>query len=348
MVPRRGQIVKRESLPMRCALVGLGRIGSLLEDDALREKPATHAGAIAGNPDCLLVSGADLDPERRSLFAERWQCDRLYENAEAMLRGEAAQGGIDGGGIDALFVATHPESHLEICRLAAAYRVPVVVCEKPLADTLRRARAIRRLHNPPNLTILTNHERRYSKDYLAARSIVREGSLGELRGIAGTLYFGSKMTHREVLLHDGTHMVDIVNFLTGGRLRITRVVGRMNRRRGTSYLHGELESDTEPVPVVLEVGSDRDHLVFEVTVSFSRGRLRVGNGVYAVERSAKSPHYEGYRSLVPESSAPIGPTGYFANMVADAVACFREPGREPVSSAADGYEVMKFIFSRGP
>lgn len=327
---------------MRCAIVGLGRIGSLLEDDTLREKPATHAGAIAGNPDCTLVAGADLDPDRRSLFAERWGCDRLYEDAESMLRGEAYA-----AGVDALFVATHPESHLKLCRLAAAYGVPVVVCEKPLADTLTRARAIRRLHNPPHLTILTNHERRYSKDYLAARSIVREGSLGALRGITGTLYFGSKMSHREVLLHDGTHMVDIVNFLAGGRLRVHRIVGNLNRRKGTSYLHGALKRETGSIPVVIEVGSERDHLVFEVTLSFSRGRIRVGNGVFSVERSAESPHYEGYRSLIPGDSVPIGPTGYFANMVTDAVACFREPGREPVSSAVDGYEVMKFIFSRG-
>ncbi|MFW5842604.1 MAG: Gfo/Idh/MocA family protein [Spirochaetota bacterium] len=335
--------MKQEPPPMRCAVVGLGRIGSLLEDDKLREKPATHAGAIAANPDCLLVAGADLDPERRSRFAERWGCNRLYGDAESMLRGQA---GPDGG-IDALFIATHPESHLSICRLAADYGVPVVVCEKPLADTLRRARAIRRLHNPPKLTILTNHERRYSKDYLTARSLVREGSLGELRGVTGTLYFGSTMTHREVLLHDGTHMVDIVNFLAGSHLRITRIAGRLNRRKGTSYLHGELRRESVAVPVVLEVGSERDHLVFEVTLSFSRGRLRVGNGVFSLERSAESPHYEGYRSLVLEEPAPMGPTGYFANMVADTVACFREPGREPVSSAVDGYEAMKFIFSRG-
>lgn len=326
---------------MRCGLVGLGRIGSLLEGDALREKPATHAGAIAGNPDCLLVAGADIDPERRALFAERWGCGALYDDAESLLRGQAGS-----GGIDALFVATHPDSHLSICRLAAAYQVPVVVCEKPLADTLRRARSIRRLHNPPNLTILTNHERRYSKDYLAARNFVEEGSLGRIVGITGVLYFGSRTTHREVLLHDGTHMVDIINFLAGGRLRVQRVVGNLNRRTGTSYLHARLRTDSGPVPVVLEVGSGRDHLVFEVTLSFSKGRLRVGNGVFAVEKSACSPYYEDYRSLVPEPSAPIGPTGYFANMVADAVACFREPGREPVSSAVDGYEVAKFIFSR--
>ncbi len=327
---------------MRCGLVGLGRIGSLLEDDALREKPATHAGAISGNPDCLLVAGADIDPERRTLFAERWGCDALYDDAESLLRGQAPQ-----GGIDALFVATHPDSHLSICRSAAAHGVPVIVCEKPLADTLRRGRSLRRLHNPPHLTILTNHERRYSKDYLAARNLIGEESLGRLLGITGVLYFGSRMTHREVLLHDGTHMVDIITFLAGGPLRVQRVVGDLNRRTGTSYLHARLRSATGYVPVVVEVGSERDHLVFEVTLSFSRGRLRVGNGVFAVEKSDRSPYYEDYRSLVAEATEPVGVTGYFANMVADAVACFREPGREPVSSAVDGYQVMKFIFSRG-
>ncbi|GHV88670.1 hypothetical protein AGMMS50267_10300 [Spirochaetia bacterium] len=34
------------------AIIGLGRIASLLEDDRLREKPCTHAGAITANPDC--------------------------------------------------------------------------------------------------------------------------------------------------------------------------------------------------------------------------------------------------------------------------------------------------------
>jgi len=326
---------------MRCGLVGLGRIGSLLEDDALREKPATHAGAIAGHPDCHLVAGADIDPDRRTLFAERWGCDSLYQDAESLLGGQA-----DAGGIDALFVATHPDSHLAICRVASAYGVPLIVCEKPLADTLRRARALRRLHNPPHLTILTNHERRYSKDYLAARNVVEKASLGRLLGVTGVLYFGSRMPHRDVLLHDGTHLVDIINFLAGGRLRVHRVVGDLNRSTGTSYLHARLRTDAGSIPVLVEVGSDRDHLVFELTLSFSQGRLRIGNGVFAVERSAESPHYEGYRSLALEEPAPIGPTGYFANMVDDAVACFREPGREPVSSAVDGYEVMRFIFSR--
>jgi len=54
------------------AIIGLGRIASLLEEDSRREKPCTHAGAITANPDCILTGGCDTDDERRRLFAERW------------------------------------------------------------------------------------------------------------------------------------------------------------------------------------------------------------------------------------------------------------------------------------
>ncbi|MFW6229044.1 MAG: hypothetical protein ACOC2V_06255 [Alkalispirochaeta sp.] len=52
--------------------VGLGRIASILEDDPLREKPATHAGAVTAHPRCRIAGGFDLLRERREGFAKRW------------------------------------------------------------------------------------------------------------------------------------------------------------------------------------------------------------------------------------------------------------------------------------
>ncbi|MDR0453144.1 MAG: Gfo/Idh/MocA family oxidoreductase, partial [Treponema sp.] len=95
--------------PLKSAVVGLGRIASLLEDDSLREKPCTHAGAIVAGGECRLVAGADLDPDRRRLFAERWKVP-VYGDAAAMLAGHRP---------DILHIATHPDSHYGYCRLAA-------------------------------------------------------------------------------------------------------------------------------------------------------------------------------------------------------------------------------------
>lgn len=368
MAGRQGEIT--------CAVAGLGRIGSSLEKDTRREKPCTHTGAIAGNPDCVLVAGCDTDPDARERFRTDWAClspaPGLFDSVDALLEELVPQ---------VLVVATYPESHYSIVKKAAAAGVPVILCEKPMAHTLRDARKIAALHRYGAATVLVNHERRYSSDYLGVREAVAGKRYGKLISVRGTLYFGRTARHKDVLLHDGTHLVDIINFLLEAvpgasdrnprgitPVRLKRRFGVMRSSRSSAYLFDTASCAgtgvSSKVPVVIEVGAERDHLVFEVELSFESGRIRVGNGVLSFEKSGESPYYEGYRSLLPDEVPVIGKTGYFSNMIADAVRCVKlgreagahrassrgrpEPGNqgyEPVSSAEDGYEVMKFIRS---
>jgi predicted dehydrogenase len=321
------------------AIIGLGRIASLLEDDALREKPCTHAGAIAANPDCSIVAGCDSDEERRRLFAERWGCP-VYADAEAMLAEHRP-------GI--VHVATHPDSHYHYCALAARHGVPVVVCEKPLADTLRSARKIAMLHRKGPTRILTNHERRYSADYLKAKAILDEERLGPLLSVRAVIYMGITRRLLDVFWHDGTHLVDAAMFLANAALRHKSSHGaKLPGTIGTAWLEGYLEKQggaSDRVPFVMEVGAGRDHLTFELEFSCAQGRLRIGNGVFEVWESEASPYAEGFRSLKNTGDIFEGPTGYFANMVKDAVACCRDSARQPRSSAADGLRVIEYLNS---
>jgi predicted dehydrogenase len=337
---------------VKAAIIGLGRIASLLEEDSLREKPCTHAGAIAANPDCVLVAGCDKDAERRRLFAEKWQVP-VYAAATEMIRAHSPA---------LLAIATHPDSHYHYCRLAAASGIRAVICEKPLADNLREARKIARLAETPpaghGLTIITNHERRYSEDYIRAKTILDEEKLGRLLSVRSNLYMGKTKRLLDVFWHDGTHLADAIMFLTGAVLKHRRRWGaKLTANGGTAWLEGELRRhktrksagqdhyDPAPVPVIIEIGAGRDHLVFEMEFSCENGRLRIGNGVFEVWESAPSPYAEKFRSLKQTGEAFTGPTGYFANMVADATACAHEPGRQPRSSAADGLRVIEYLHS---
>ena len=321
-----------EQIPV--AIIGLGRIASLLEEDERREKPCTHAGAAAANPDCVLVAGCDTDPERRRLFAERWGA-AVYADADAML--EAHRPGI-------VHIATHPDSHYRYCALALRHRIPVAVCEKPLADTLRSARKIASLGGPTR--ILVNHERRYAADYRKAGAILDGGRLGPLLAVRATLYMGRNRRLLDVFWHDGTHLADAAMFLTGALLRHRRSWGaKLTSRTGTAWLEGRLERGSARVPFLMELGAGRDHLVFELEFSCERGRLRIGNGVFEVSESAESPYAEGFRSLKRTDDAFAGPTGYFAAMVEDAVACCRDPSRRPRSGAEDGLRVIEYLDS---
>ncbi|MDR2068775.1 MAG: Gfo/Idh/MocA family oxidoreductase [Spirochaetaceae bacterium] len=337
---------------MKAAIVGLGRIGSLLEEDPLREKPCTHAGAIRAEADCVLAAGADTDGERRRLFGKRWGCP-VYADAETMLRETSP---------DILHIATHPDSHGYYCALAAACHVPVAVCEKPLADTLGRARKIAALHRSGKIKIITNHERRYAADYRQARTILKEGRLGRVLGVNARLCMGKTRRLLDVLWHDGTHLADALMFLSGCRLRHKKAWGSpLSRGTGTAFLLGFLyglgsvskspapakagDSFQGDIPFLFEVGAERDHLVFELEFSCSQGRLRIGNGLFEVWESIPSPYAEGFRSLTKTETAFTGPTGYFANMVKDAVRCVRDSAHEPRSGAADGLEVIRYLKS---
>ncbi|QQO11108.1 Gfo/Idh/MocA family protein [Breznakiella homolactica] len=329
-----------EKIPV--AVIGLGRIASLLEDDPLREKPCTHAGAIAANPECSLAAGADTDGERRELFSERWNCP-VYGDAETMLAEHRPR---------ILHIATHPDSHAHYCRLAALHGTEICVCEKPLADTLGRSRAIAQLHNHRKIKIITNHERRYSEDYIQAKSLLDSRALGEPLSVKAVLYMGKTRRLLDVLWHDGTHLADAAMFLSGGVLKHERRTGtRLTEREGTAYLTGRLEpppgagDKVKPLPFLMEVGAGRDHIVFELEFSCSEGRLRIGNGIFEVWKSVPSPYAEGFRSLKKEREGFAGKTGYFSNMVADAVLCLRNPSLEPRSSAQDGIRVIEYLNS---
>ena len=323
---------------IRAALIGLGRVGSLLEDDALREKPCTHAGALASDEDCELVAGADLDGKRRELFSRRWGCP-AYADPQEMLRIHKPQ---------LLHIATHPDSHGLYCLLAARAGVLVAVCEKPLAPSLGEARKIASLERQGQLRIIVNHERRYAEDYREARRLIAAGSYGPLLGAKALLYMGKTRRLLDVLWHDGTHLVDAIMFLTGSSMAHSKRWGDpIEGREGTVFLGGALHGSGNPASFLLELGAGRDHLAFEIDLSFERGRLRIGNGIFEAWESGPCPYAEKFRSLRKARDGFAGETGYFANMVQDAVACVLDPSRQGESRAIDGLRAVEYLHIAG-
>lgn len=312
-----------QSAENRVACVGLGRICSLLEDDPLREKPASHAGAFAARDDCVLIGGYDQDPERRSAFAERWNTS-AYDSPATLL----------GQRPDILVVATHPDSHLYYLREAVRAAVPVVVMEKPVAPSRRQARIMLGYERRGPTRVVVNHERRFSRDYVLAREALEQERFGGLCAVQARLFFGRTQRRDRVLLHDGTHMLDAVSFLTGGKLRLRRRVGALRSSTGSTFLLGH--TGRGRVPFSLELGSGRDFLHFEVTLSCERGEITVGNGLFTWRESRVSPYYSAYRSLADLQRRVPVPTEYFSGMAAEAVRLVRDPTARSRSSIADG------------
>ena len=70
---------------------------------------------------------------------------------------------------------------------------------------------------------MVNHERRFAKDYLLVVSLIEQ--IGDIQSVTGELDSGLRIYGEEFekdgtysLLHDGTHLVDIIQFLLGGNI----------------------------------------------------------------------------------------------------------------------------------
>ena len=337
---------------IRCAIIGTGRIGSSLETDRLREKPASHAGVIARNRDCVLVAGADPDGDNLASFGRLWRLPReaLFPDARAM---------IDSVRPDIVHIASDTEEHIPLLRLALEREVPVVVLEKPVAQTLAEATEILPLVDEAESLgtsrVVVNHERRFARDYRAARDIIRSASLGPLLSIHARLYMGKTKTPADVLWHDGTHLVDIVTFLAGP-WEAKAVHGISGAREGNFFAFGETlaagtasgrsEANAPPVSIVIDSSPGRDHLAFELDLSFASGRLRIGNGIFEVWESRPSRLYERFRSLELVRGRPgkgWGKTGYFSLMMEHAAALYRDPTLPGESTFRDGLSAIGIL-----
>ena len=196
---------------IKCAIVGLGRIGSTLEKDKLREKPCTHAGVIFFNKDCVLAGGCDINKDKCDAFSKDWNCSYVFTDLNRMMEEIKP---------DILHISTPPETHYNIIKRAIPYNPKLIICEKPLAHNLEDAKQILNIYKNNKVKILVNHERRYSKDYINVKNHIEAKTYGELLSISAKVYMGQGSPAKDILLHDGTHLIDTVHFITDKKLKI--------------------------------------------------------------------------------------------------------------------------------
>ena len=66
----------------RVAIVGLGRMGSTIDDEGHTPLPYSVAAAAQASPRLELVAGCDLVADKCAAFSERWGVSATYQDME--------------------------------------------------------------------------------------------------------------------------------------------------------------------------------------------------------------------------------------------------------------------------
>ncbi|VAX16848.1 hypothetical protein MNBD_NITROSPINAE02-1550 [hydrothermal vent metagenome] len=324
----------------RAALIGCGRIGSLLEDDPLRGKPASHAGALTAHPKTRIVAACDINPEALKAFSKRWRAPSLYEDYRLLL---------DKEDIDIVSVAAWTEHHCQIVLEAVKAGVKGIYCEKPIALNMNQARKMVKACDKYRVAMVIGHERRWDARYVTIRNMLESGDLGELKSITGYALGSAvpRLSRRKFgggpMFHDGTHLVDLFRFFGGD---IKSVTGFADRPFGEKFIENTVFGMVrfrQGASGQIIGGGERGYFHFEIDIQTDKARVILGNHTSRLFVTETSSRYTGFKEL---KEIPFPENGEDQNAFVggiDDLIKEMETGQTSKSSGRDGYKALEII-----
>ena len=183
----------------RVAIIGLGRMGSTIDDEFPAGSPPYSIAAASMASDRLeVVAGADIDAAKRTAFRERWGVNALYDDYEEMIRQETP---------DLVAICTKGVLHAEMATRVAELDVPMIFCEKAIACSMDEADRVLQAVQAKNTPFNTGVLRRFNRGFHLAKELIEQGEIGEPKA---AVHFAATN-----LLHGHIHSLDTLSFLLG-------------------------------------------------------------------------------------------------------------------------------------
>ena len=328
------------------ALVGTGRIGFSLGFDKKREQPASHTMALLDNKRVQIVAGADTNKEN----LERWK--KFIKNANTFDTSEEMYKYFTAHKVpDIIVVAVNEDSHFEECIKAIKARPRLIILEKPVALNSEEAEKIRLIAEENNVPVMVNHERRFAADYNMAKNYMSQ--IGTLQSVRGELYSGLRIYAKEFeadggysLLHDGTHLVDIIRFLLDEDLPEPVVTGIFKDEKNVVRNFSAHYSIKNCPDISIYMSGRSRFFSFGLDILGTEGRICLGNGYAKFYKRKESKLYTGFYSLSRDRSVHVPrKTGYFSNMIQNAIDFLdgKEKLKSPLTEAISDLRALELI-----
>jgi len=315
----------------RAAIIGLDDLDNQSGRGAQPATIQTHAEAYAAMPEVQLIAVADSNPDRLHRFAKLGSSANGYCSYGEMFRAET---------LDLVSVCVPAPLHHRAVLEAVKAGVRAIMCERPLAVTVKEAAEMVTACESAGVILAVNHARRWEPVYLRAKRLLAQGEIGCLSSLAG-YYPGRAFTV-------GTHLFDLMRFFAGNVAWVSGDATDQGKIEIGLSGYVRFRSGVQGLVVSGCGGTDR---LFELDLVGSRGRLRIsGNGARLElarfdEADSVVKSWESLTDRPEEPAARLyeqGQQGLAA--VRDLLSCLQSGG-VPVCSGRDGMAALEIAWA---
>ena len=188
-------------MPSRVLVIGCGNIGAGYDFD--NDQVLTHAKAFAERDDVLLTV-ADVDEAKARRIAQRYDAGWSSEVSDDFLRNQ-----------DIVSICVATPLHFSFLSRAVASQVPVILCEKPIVNSLTEIAMLERFALG-RTRIIVNYMRRFQPGYADVRRAIATALASDpLRAI--TIRYGRGF------LNNAGHALDLLEYLLGTRFEAANI-----------------------------------------------------------------------------------------------------------------------------
>ncbi|RKY03439.1 gfo/Idh/MocA family oxidoreductase [Candidatus Poribacteria bacterium] len=285
-----------------------------------------HAKGYAASEDVEMVACADPVEEKARALAEKFGIPRVYKDYREMLEKEKP---------DIVSICTWTPLHAQMVFDSVDAGVKAIHCEKPMAPTWGESKAIYRKCEEKGVVITFCHQRRFAPQFVKAKQLARDGTIGELYRVEG---------YCPNLFDWGTHWFDMFFFYNDdqpaewvmGQIdcsQVREVFGVPVERYGLSYIKWK-----NGLTGLLVTGGDGWSCANRLIGT--KGIIEVGvkdGPPLRVLREGRSWEVPDLKGVVP----PYDPTTLSVLDLIDAL----KTGREPELSGRKALQATELIFA---
>ncbi len=269
---------------LKSAVIGLGQIGQGYDFDWPDDsKVLTHASGFHYHPSFELTGGVDPDPANRKRFEKKFEIP-AYVTVEALYAHQSPQ---------IVSIAVPTPLHYCVFKEVIRYQPLAVICEKPIAETVKQATEMILLAEKSQCALLVNYMRRFDPGVVALKNSIKNGEFGKF--LKGTVWYSKG------LLNNGSHFLNLLEFILGDVGEITPIQN-FNTKRIDDYAP-DFIVEFDGTSVYFLSASKAGYSYNEMYLIGSHGSIHYANGGNEIKaRYAEAhPEYPGYKILTPRS-----------------------------------------------